>query len=103
MCDQNRLSLCVVSPCYNEQEVIRVFYHELKNTLAGLANLDHTIVLVDDGSSDGTLEALDELAAEDPFGFHTPHRSEPPASPSTTGVGCAPSPSTRFSRFRPRR
>lgn len=57
--------LCVVSPCYNEAEVIRRFYDELKPVLAGIAGVDHRILLVDDGSRDATLERLNEIAAAD--------------------------------------
>lgn len=57
--------LCVVSPCYNEAAGIRAFHAELKRVLSALPGLDHRIVLVDDGSSDGTLAVLDQLARED--------------------------------------
>src|SRR5688572_21455610 len=58
--------LCVVSPCYNEAEVIGPFYRELKRVLQALPDLDHRILFVDDGSSDATLERLNDIAAEDP-------------------------------------
>jgi dolichol-phosphate mannosyltransferase len=61
-----RRTLCVVSPCFNEAAGIRDFHAALRRTLDTLADLDHTIVLVDDGSTDGTLRVLDELAAADP-------------------------------------
>ena len=61
-----RRALCVVSPCYNEAQGIRGFHAALRCALAPLADLELRIVLVDDGSSDATLEVLNELAAADP-------------------------------------
>jgi glycosyltransferase involved in cell wall biosynthesis len=58
--------ISIVSPCYNEQEAIGPFYDELKKVLDGLAGFRHEIILVDDGSTDGTLEKLNRLAENDP-------------------------------------
>lgn len=63
--DAKQRTLCVVSPCFNEAAGIRAFYALLKGVLVSLADLDHRIVLVDDGSTDATLAALDELAERD--------------------------------------
>ena len=60
-----RRTICVVSPCYNEAAGIRAFHAALKALLTALPDLDHRIVLIDDGSSDSTLATLDSLAAED--------------------------------------
>ena len=61
-----RLTLSIVSPCYNEAEVIGDFYAELKAVLDTLDELDYEIILVDDASDDGTLDRLNDLAAKDP-------------------------------------
>jgi dolichol-phosphate mannosyltransferase len=58
--------LTVVVPCYNESEVVGLFYRELKPALDSLPGLDHEIILVDDGSTDDTLPVLNELARSDP-------------------------------------
>lgn len=58
--------LTVVVPCYNESDVVALFYRELKPVLDSLPNLDHEIILVDDGSTDDTLPILNDLAGEDP-------------------------------------
>lgn len=60
-----RRTLCVVSPCFNEAAGIAGFHAALARALSSLGDLDHRIVFVDDGSTDGTLQALDELAAAD--------------------------------------
>ena len=52
----------VVAPVFNEEDNIRAF---CERTTAALAGLPFEIVLVDDGSSDGTGTILEELAAED--------------------------------------
>jgi dolichol-phosphate mannosyltransferase len=61
----SRPVLCVVSPCFNEADGIRAFHAALRTVLRSLDGLDHRIVLVDDGSSDGTLDVLDQIARED--------------------------------------
>ncbi len=61
-----RRTLCVVSPCFNEAAGIRAFHRELQCMLAWLQDIDYRIVLVDDGSTDSTLQVLNDLAAADP-------------------------------------
>jgi len=58
--------LTVVAPCYQEEDVVDDFYRALKCVLAKLPDLRHEIVLVDDGSTDGTLARLNAIAAADP-------------------------------------
>jgi len=55
--------LSVVAPVYNEAELIETF---VQRTCAALADYSFELVLVNDGSSDGSEEALDRLAAADP-------------------------------------
>jgi glycosyltransferase involved in cell wall biosynthesis len=69
MSDQNAggtdaSSLSIVVPIYNEVENVKLLYESIA---AVLADLPHPaeIVLVNDGSSDGTAEALDAVAASD--------------------------------------
>jgi glycosyltransferase involved in cell wall biosynthesis len=58
------MQLSVVVPVYNERENISLLYEALTKAVAPLG-LDYEIVLVDDGSTDGSSRALDELAARD--------------------------------------
>ena len=57
--------LSVVTPCYNESEVIRLFYDALRPVLESLPDLDFEIIFVDDGSSDDTLLLLNNIAEND--------------------------------------
>jgi dolichol-phosphate mannosyltransferase len=54
--------LSVVAPVFNEEENIRAF---CERTIAALGGMPFEIVVVDDGSSDGTAARLEELAAAD--------------------------------------
>ncbi len=58
------MDISIIIPLYNEQENIQLLYPRLQNLLDGW---DRTaeVILVDDGSSDGTFEVLTELQRED--------------------------------------
>ncbi len=64
MSDSVAPQLSVVTPCFNEAQVIRTFYQTLACVLHGIA-YTHEIVFVDDGSTDDTLAILNQIAAED--------------------------------------
>ena len=51
-------------PCYNEQESLPYFYQETVSVLQKI-NYDYEFLFVNDGSKDGTLPILRELAAQD--------------------------------------
>ena len=55
--------LSVVAPVYNEEETLTEFHSRVASALEGLP---FELVLVDDGSTDGTSEILARLAAGDP-------------------------------------
>ena len=57
--------ISVVAPLYNERTNVAVLVEALSGAL-GAAAIDYEIVLVDDGSSDGTWEAIAEISARDP-------------------------------------
>ena len=49
--------LSVVIPIYNERESIGKLYRELEKTLTTM-NLKYEVLLIDDGSTDGTFDEL---------------------------------------------
>ena len=60
-------TLGLVVPCYNEQEVLELFYTETIKVISSLAeNYSCEIVFVDDGSTDRTLPIMQNLAMKDP-------------------------------------
>jgi len=52
--------ISIVIPCFNEEDNIPVIYRELKKWLK---NETYEVVFVDDGSTDGSLAVLQQLAA----------------------------------------
>ncbi len=59
----NRL-ISIIVPCYNEQEALTIFYKELIETL-GKMDYGYELILINDGSDDGTLEVIHRLAEQD--------------------------------------
>jgi glycosyltransferase involved in cell wall biosynthesis len=55
--------LSVVAPVYNEEGTIEQFYGRVRDALDGV---EFELVLVDDGSSDGSAEILERLSETDP-------------------------------------
>lgn len=64
----NGCVLSVIVPAYNEEEVLPIFHARLVAALASAAELAGSweVIYVNDGSKDGTLRILKELAAHDP-------------------------------------
>lgn len=58
------MKISLIIPCYNEEEALPIFYRETKKVLTDM-NCDHEILFVNDGSCDGTLSVLKELAGQD--------------------------------------
>ena len=56
--------LSIIVPCFNEQESLPLFHKAVTEVLAGM-DADYELLLVDDGSRDGTLAVMRELAAAD--------------------------------------
>jgi dolichol-phosphate mannosyltransferase len=59
------IQLCVVSPVYCEQDGIKSFYERLVAVLEPLEGVAFQLLLVEDGSTDGTLDVLRRIAAQD--------------------------------------
>ena len=56
--------LSIIVPCYNEQEVLPLFYRKTGEVLEKMG-CEYELILVDDGSKDGTLAVMKDLAAKD--------------------------------------
>ena len=54
--------ISLVVPCYNEQEVIKLFYAEIQKIKKEFKNVEFEIIFVNDGSKDKTLELMRELS-----------------------------------------
>ncbi len=57
--------LTVIIPCFNEEEAIPFFYKEITRVAGTMNETDFEFLFVDDGSTDGTLSLLRNLAAGD--------------------------------------
>ena len=62
---ENKKVISIVVPCYNEQEVLPMFYEELNKVMNELENVELELILVNDGSKDNTLKEFKELANRD--------------------------------------
>lgn len=59
------VDLSVVVPCYNEIEVLDALRHRITEVCEAHVDGTSEVILVDDGSSDGTREAIVAITAED--------------------------------------
>ena len=61
--------LSIVVPCYNEQEVLPMFYEEITRVTDQMKKdypeLEFEFLFINDGSKDRTLEIFHELADKD--------------------------------------
>lgn len=53
----------IIVPCYNEEDVLLLFYTETKKVLDTIADYTFRYLFIDDGSRDKTLSILRELSA----------------------------------------
>lgn len=60
------MELSVVIPCYNEVESVRELHRRVSDVCKNSEVKSYEIILVNDGSSDGTLEIMKEILAKDP-------------------------------------
>ena len=64
---KERTRVSVVSPCYNESDSLPAFIERLQTVMAPLSDrFDFEIVLVDDGSSDDTVEIAKSFIKDEP-------------------------------------
>lgn len=58
--------LSIVTPSFNDREIIRPYYQAIVETMCGQTRWDWEIIYVDDGSSDGSQAVLAEISRTDP-------------------------------------
>ncbi len=58
------MHLSVIIPIFNEEKNIRPMFDELKEVLSGL-ECESEIIFIDDGSSDGSLQLLEDVALQE--------------------------------------
>jgi glycosyltransferase involved in cell wall biosynthesis len=57
--------ITLIVPCYNEEKALPSFWKETISVTAQMTDVDFEFLFVDDGSKDGTLTILRQLAQED--------------------------------------
>ena len=57
--------ITVIVPCYNEEEVLPLFYREAEKIRASMEDVEFEYLFVNDGSSDRTLSMLREMSVSD--------------------------------------
>lgn len=57
--------ISLIVPCYNEEQSLPYFWKEMTSVMENLNYLDFEVIFVNDGSRDGTLELLRQLAKQD--------------------------------------
>ena len=60
-----KMFLSIVVPCYNEEEGLREFHHQMTAAARALCGQRFELILVDDGSTDNTWKLINQLSAED--------------------------------------
>lgn len=51
----------IIVPCYNEESCLEIFYHRIREVLNSIKGYSWSILFIDDGSKDSTLEKIKEL------------------------------------------
>ena len=57
--------ISVIVPCFNEEEVLPLFYTEMSRVADEMKEYSFELLFIDDGSKDRTLQVIQALAAED--------------------------------------
>lgn len=63
---QEPVSLSIVVPCYNEEACLHALYQRVSAAAREQVGESYELVMVDDGSRDGTWAIMQQLAATDP-------------------------------------
>ena len=61
----DKKTITIVSPCYNEQEIIAEFYKRVNAVISTCTNYNFEFLFIDNASTDGTLAILKDMASKD--------------------------------------
>lgn len=64
---QNKKTLSLVVPCYNETQALPLFIEEVQRVISLLPDVETEVILVNDGSSDETLVMMREMKKQYDF------------------------------------
>lgn len=62
--DTNKKCIDIIVPCYNEEDVLRLYFQETSKIIDNITDYNWQYIFVDDGSRDKTLSILRELATK---------------------------------------
>lgn len=57
--------ISIIIPCYNEEKALRIYYEEMSRIMEQMQDVAFTLLFVDDGSTDATLDIMKELHQKD--------------------------------------
>ena len=57
--------ISIIVPCYNEQESLPFFWHEINKVADSMSQLEFEFLFVNDGSKDNTLSILKDMSNQD--------------------------------------
>ncbi len=57
--------ISIVTPCYNEEENVEELYQRIRETMARIVDLEYEHILIDNASSDRTVDILRQIALKD--------------------------------------
>lgn len=62
--------ISIIVPCFNEEDVVSIFYQETTKQLHRISDIDYELLFINDGSKDHTASVLKELAEKDSHCFY---------------------------------
>ena len=70
MINKENFNLSIIIPCYNEKNTIEIILKKIIQNLNKYKFLNYEILIVDDCSTDGTIQILKQLDKENKIAFH---------------------------------
>lgn len=59
--EQQNKTIDIIVPCYNEERMLNRFYREVSEAVADIKHYEFSLIFIDDGSCDNTLEVIRKL------------------------------------------